>query len=1104
MSELLRGVEALSPEQRALFAARLKAAGVGRLDRGSIPRRSTEAPAPLSFAQQRLWFLHRLAPGSTAYHMPLALRLTGALDLVALRRALETIVARHESLRTTIRETERGPVQVIAPAAAVMLPMSDLGEVPEADREREARRLVAVEAHETFDLERGPLLRHRLWRLGERDHILQLTMHHIVSDGWSMGILFQELATLYRSLLRGVPAPLAEPPIQYADFAVWQQERLRSEPLRRELAYWREQLRGAPPVLALPTDWPRPRVSRFRGATVSLTLPRGLAEKLEELARREQGTLFMAVLAGFQAVLARWSGQHDILVGTPIAGRVRSELDGVIGCFLNTLVLRTDLTGNPSFRGLLARTRETALGAYANQELPFERLVEELQPARHLGHNPIFQVLFQLENTPRSGQRLPGLDMRRVRTGGGSAKFDLSLRLRERPDGLSCACTYSTELFDRETIVHLMEQYRAMLEQAVADPDRPIESHSLVTDRARSFLPDPTAPLAAPWYPTVPQEFARRVAEGPARPAISQAGRTWSYRQLAAAADGIAAALRARGLRDGGVVGLAGPASFGLVAAMLGVLSAGGVMLPVAPDLPARRKRTMLQEARAAFLLRAEPDAAWSDDLPGLEVLGLDGDTGRVADGALPLAGPPVRRSAPEGDQPAYVFFTSGTTGTPKGILGTHQGLGHFLAWQRDTFGIGPGDRCAQLTNLSFDVVLRDVFLPLTSGGTLCLPPDQLPVPDVLGWLAGEAVTVVHAVPSRSLGWLERPTPHTALPALRWVFLAGEPLSDQVVLRWREAAGGCRAANLYGPTETTLVKCFHPLPAELPPGIQAVGRPLPETQVLVLSASGRLCGVNEPGEVVIRTAFGTRGYLNAPEAQARSFQANPFRDDPTDVVYRTGDLGRYRPDGTLLVLARLDDQVKIRGVRIEPDEVGAVLSGHPGVEACAVIARSDDDQDTRLVAYVVAGATAAPTAAELRSYLADRLPSPFVPSTVRFLDRLPVTPNGKLDRRALQVPVAADDPEAVPYEAPRTPIETILAGIWAQVLGRERIGIHDDFFALGGHSLLATQVIARVRRTLGSELALRSLFEAPTVSALALAIARELLEREPAPAPARE
>ena len=1094
MRELSDRIAALTPEQRALLAARLRSSGVAGLDPGRIPRRAHAAPAPLSFAQQRLWFLQRLEPGSAAYNVPFAARLTGVLDVAAMQRALQTIVDRHESLRTTFAEMDDAPVQVVAGSSSVSLPVVDLSRLPEP--ERELRRLMGKEARAPFDLEKGPLLRSRLLRLAPEEHVLLLTVHHIASDGWSMGVLLRELAALYRAGVTGESVPLPELPLQYADYAVWQRRRFQSDKLERQLAYWKERLAGAPAALELPTERPRSTASSGRAARATLALPRRLADDLKELSRREGVTLFMTLLAGFKILLARYSGQEDIVVGTPIAGRSHTELEGLIGCFLNTLVLRTDLAGEPTFKELVARVRETALGAYANQELPFERLVEELQPARSLGHNPLFQVLFQAGNTPGGALKLAGLEVGRVKSGGIGAKFDLSFRIRERPTGLSCICAGKADLFSPETLAHLLDQFRGLLEQAVASPDSSIGAYSLVTDRSRALLPDPRVALAEPAYPLVVHAFQRVATEAPSRTAIEQAGRRWAYGELAASVDALTRRLEVSGLPRGGVAAVSGPPSFGLVTAMLGVLSCGGVMLPIAADLPAHRKRLMLREAGAMLLLQVgDADDAWARDLTPEPALRICEDTGR-AEGAFPSVpnGASTTGAAPAPDDPAYIFFTSGTTGTPKAVLGVHKGLSHFLAWQSRTFAVGPADRCAQLSNISFDVVLRDVLMPLWSGATLCLPPPELPSDRVLAWLGSEAITVVHAVPSLAQAWLAQAPPELSLPSLRWIFSAGEPLTDGLVLRWRRVASReCGIINLYGPTETTMVKCFYRVPDEVAPGVQPVGEPLPESQALVLTVTNRLCGVNELGEIVLRTPFRTRGYVNAAEAQERQFLANPFAGYPGDVCYRTGDLGRYRPDGRLMVLARLDQQVKIRGVRIEPEEVTAVLSRQPAVDACAVVARGDHGGEPTLVAYVVASKDQV-GAAELRAYLSEQLPAALVPSRFVFLDRLPLTPNGKLDRRALPAPEEGVGAFEHPYIAPRTPIEILLAAMWAEVLGVPRVGVHDDFFGLGGHSLRATQIIARARAAFRIELPLRSLFETPTVAGLSLTVARRLLE----------
>jgi amino acid adenylation domain-containing protein len=1090
MRELADRLANLSPEQRRLLATRLQSSGVARLEAGTIPRREPESSAPLSFAQHRLWFLHRLEPGSAAYNIPSAVRLKGSLDPEALRWALLAIVDRHESLRTTFREQDGVPVQVIA-ESSLPLPVTDLSRLPEP--ERELRRLVGKEARTAFDLEQGPLIRARLFRMGPEDHVLALTIHHSVSDGWSMGVLMKELGVLYRAALAGEPSPLSALPLQYADYAVWQRSPQQTDQLARQLSYWSQRLAGIPHRLELPTRRQNSGPPSGRASRATLTLPKDLADALKELSGQESATLFMTLLAGFKILLARYSGQDDIVVGTPISGRSHLELEGLIGCFLNTLVLRTDLSGDPTFRGLLARVRETALGAYTHQELPFEQLVEELQPARDLGHNPLFQILFQAGNTPGGSLKLDGLEVSRVKTGGIGSKFDLSFRIRERAGALSCICAGNADLFDPELLECLLDQYRGLLEQAVAAPDRPISSYSLVTDRTRAVLPDPRLELAEPAFPLVGDVIKRVGLESPLRPAIEQAGRSWSYTELAVSVETLVQTLQSHRLDQGAVVAVTGHPTFGLVSAMIAILSAGGILLPVAADLPAPRKRLMLQQAGAKLLLQVGgSESDWSQGLT-LEVLRVCEHTGKV-DGAeleLPLPSPSPG-PGPGPKDPAYVFFTSGTTGIPKGVLGVHKGLSHFLAWQADTFGVGPEDRCAQMANISFDVVLRDILMPLWTGATLCLPPAELSPEAVLAWLAQERITVVHAVPSLAQTWLAQGPSQTSLPSLRWVFSAGEPLTDALVLSWRRVAPHCTVINLYGPTETTMVKCFYRVPDEPEPGIQPIGESLPESQALILTAAGVLGGVNEIGEIVLRTPFRTQGYINAPEAQERHFITNPFTGDPRDVLYRTGDLGRYRPGGTLTVLSRLDQQVKIRGVRIEPEEVTAVLSRHPAVASCAIVASSVLRGETTLVAYVVAAETRI-TAAELRVFLAERLPAALVPSTFVFLDALPVTANGKLDRRALPLPEQGTAAQPA-FVAPRTPVETLLAEIWSEVLRIPRVGVNDDFFALGGHSLRATQVIARVRTTFGIDLPLRSLFEKPTVAGLSLTVASHMME----------
>jgi amino acid adenylation domain-containing protein len=1097
MSNITPPDPATTLEQRALLALRSLKRNPPDPAGSRIARRAEGGAVPLSFAQQRLWFLQRLEPESPAYNMTRAWRLTGMLDTEALRRSFETIVMRHETLRTTLAEGADTPVQEIRPGTAFPLPLTDLTALPIAEREPEARRLAEHAAGLPFDLARDPVLRARVIRLAGHEHVLLLTQHHVAADAWSMGVLYRELSTLYHGYATGAPASLPDLPIQYADFSIWQRRRMESELWQRQLAYWVRQLQGAPPLLELPSDRPRPAVSSYRGAEAIVTLPRDLHEALQALSRREGVTLFMTLLAGFKLLLARWSGQSDIVVGAPIAGRTHVELEGLIGFFVNSLVLRTDVGGDPTFRELLGRVRETALEAYNNQELPFERLVETLQPERRLNYNPLFQVLFQVENTGRGELKLPGLEVADFGHFHYSAKFDFALRMQESRGELSGICKYSVDLFSQETITHLLEQYRSLLEQIVASPDRRIGGYSLLTPRARPLLPDPEAAMAEPRYPVVTEAIAAAARRAPTHAAIRQAGRSWTYHELDEAVTTLAGSLRARGVEPGSVVAVSGPVSFGLVSALLAVLSARAVVLPVAPELPEKRKETMLREAGARDVVQVAATAADDDWVGDLDVrVILIGEDAREWDrpaGAAPTAG---NSAPPQPEDPAYIFFTSGTTGTPKGVLGEHRGIGHFLQWQQTAFGIGPHDRCAQLTSVSFDVMLRDVFLALWSGATLCLPPADLTPDQVLAWLESEEISVVHVVPSLARAWLEPAPPGLTLPALRWVFLAGEPLTDDLVRRWRAlATDRCGLVNLYGPTETTMVKCWYLVPPDPVPGVQPVGGALPESQALVLSAENRLCGINEQGEIVLRTRFMTRGYINAPEAQQQRFVLNPFSSDPRDRLYRTGDLGRYRADGSLMVLGRLDRQVKIRGVRVEPEEVSAVLSRHPQVRTCAVVGQALGTEPVALVAYVVAGGETADSTA-LRAYLSERLPSPLVPSAFVFLEHLPLTSNGKLDLRRLPVPELGNGSEERGQTAdPGSAVEDWMARTWAEVLGIARVGVNDDFFALGGHSLLATRIVARVRAQYGVALPLRAVFEAPTVARLAAVIA----DASPAP-----
>lgn len=1047
---------------------------------------------PLSFAQERLWFLDQMAPGSTLYNEPLAFRMSGALNMVALGQTFEAIVARHESLRTTFPMMDEHPVQCIAERGSISLAVIDLAGLPDTDREHEAMRLAAEESKRPFDLAKGPLLRVNLLRLGDQEHILLLTMHHIVTDAWSIEIMVQEIATLYEAFSHGTIPSLQELPIQYADFSEWQREWLQGEVLEAQVSYWKKQLGGNRPMMELPTDRPRPAMQTYLGKQKSLTLSKTLHEALKALSQREEVTLFMTLLAAFQTLLHRHTGQDDITVGLPVANRNRPEIEGLIGFFVNTLVLRSDLSGNPTFRELLKRVREVALGAYDHQDLPFEKLVEELRPERSFTHhNPLFNVWVNFKNRPLTSFESGGITFSPLDIFEPIARWPITLNLIQEKDSLSLSLVCQFDLFSEEWMSILMEQYHQLLEQIAALPEEQISSYSLITPGTNPLLPDPSASVAEPKQEPVSSMFSYWAKKTPEYPAVTQNKRLWTYGELAEKSDALEQALRGLSQQRKEVVAILGLRSFGLIASMIGVLKSGSVLLSIDRNLPKARQALMLKETKARTLLYVgdiRSEYSEFENEFNLNILDVDSATGHLKE----VKRDPSPKKSNSGetvpDDAAYIFFTSGTTGVPKGVLGSHRGLSHFVNWQRETFGVGPNDRCAQLTGLSFDAVLRDIFLPLTSGATLCLPDEDLLSGSngILPWLDREQISIFHAVPTLAHSWLADGATGVSLKSIRWVFLVGEPLMDSLVRQWRTAfPESGEIVNFYGPTETTLIKCFYRVPANLSPGVQPIGRPLPQTQVLVLRRNFQLCGIGEPGEIAIRTPFRSFGYINVPEESRKRFSKNPFRNDETDLVYLTGDRGRYRPDGSLEFLGRLDNQVKIRGVRIELGEIESVLGQLEAVREVVVMAREDIPGDKRLVAYIVPNGDNTPSVSKLRDHLKETLPEYMVPSAFVMLERFPITPNGKVDRRALPAPEYSRPDIEETYVAPQTPVEQSVAEIWADVLGVERVGVNDNFFELGGHSLLAVKLFIRIRKWSGIDLPLATLFKSPTVRALA-------------------
>ncbi|MCB1120174.1 MAG: amino acid adenylation domain-containing protein, partial [Verrucomicrobiae bacterium] len=1047
-----------------------------------IDRHPSES-LPLSFGQMRLWFLEQLEGGLTAYNMPFAWRLRGNLNIQTLRNALTRIVQRHEPLRTIFEEINGQPVQVVQPVEDFEIPISELRGLDEAELSKSIDAYRKREASKAFDLEKDMMLRASLLRISDTDHVLLITIHHIASDGWSIGVFIKELSEIYSALTEGRAPSLPELKVTYSDFAQWQREQLSGDRADKLVSYWVNQLQDAPAETRLPKDSPRPEKQSYRGGIHSLSLD---VAPIDSLSRKAGTTTYSTLLAAFKLLLSRLSGQEDVVVGTPVAGRIRSEVEPMIGFFLNNLVLRSDLSGNPSFLELLAKVHFTTMDALAHQEFPFEKLVEVLKPQQNLNTTPLFQVLFNDVDFGSSHLNLEGIEadpFDHLETI--ESKYDLTVYLQEEDAQLRLDMVYNAALFRHERIVELGRQFAALLSQITEVPDKAINSYSLLTQETTSSLPDPQDDLEAPRQPDVITQFEAWAEKEPSTTAISMGTDKRTYRELATASEEFEQLLKKTGIQKGDAVAILGSHCFGLISSIFGSLKRGSVIVPIDEDLPPGRINTLLEESGVQLLVGVG-DSVFQNALDGsgLPMLTVNKNTGRVeSTESMELLKHRSESSDPYPEDAAYIFFTSGTTGTPKGILGCHQGLSHFVNWQRMQFEVGPNDRIAQVTGISFDVMLREIFLPLTSGATLCISDHKIDEGPVFWkWMEEQAVTILHSVPSRLATWLSEPGEAIALENMRCLFMAGEPLSDRLVRLWRSRFPG-DVVNLYGPTETTLAKLYYKVPSNncLRDGVQPIGKPLPQTQALILSPDDRHCGVGELGEIVIRTPFRTLGYLNKEQNQGRFFQ-NPFSDSEHDQLYRTGDLGRFLPDGQLEIVGRKDDQVKIRGVRIEPAEVASVLSGHEEVSSCFVGTLQNELSETVLAAWVVPGEHDKPSSQSLRTFLASRLPTAFVPTHFVLVEKLPLTPNGKVDRKALPLP---DTDESFEYAAPRNAIEVELANIWAEVLELDRVGIHENFFEIGGHSLIAMRVIGRISSTFNVSIPIRRLFDSQTIAELA-------------------
>ncbi|HSF42888.1 MAG TPA: amino acid adenylation domain-containing protein, partial [Thermoanaerobaculia bacterium] len=1053
------------------------------------PRPAGTGPLPLSFAQSRLWFLDRLEPGSPLYNLPATLLLAGPLAVSALAAALAEVALRHEALRTVFAVAGGEPVQRVLPGVPPglrPLAVADLSALPAAPRDAEAERLARAEAERPFDLEHGPLLRAALLRLSGEEHRLLLVLHHVVADGWSLGVLARELGALYRAAVAGEAPRLPGLPVQYADFALWQRQWLDGGELDRQLAFWRGRLAGAPPAVDLPADRPRPPARTSRGGVERLAFPPGAAASLSALGRPAGATLFMTLLAAFQAFLGRICGTDDVVVGTPEANRDRTETEGLIGFFVNLLPLRSDLSGDPGFAELLARVREGVLAAHAHRALPFERLVEELAPQRDPSRLPIVRIVLSLQHAPGALDLGPGLTAGLSEVHTGTAKFDFALHAERAGDDLSAGAEYSRDLFDAATVRHLLGSYRALLAGAAARPESRLSELPLLEEaERRQILLDWNRTAAEYPRDTPVHRLVLRWAESePARVAIEDGDREITYGELAERAGRLAARLRSLGVGPESRVGFCLERSADLGVAMLGILAAGGAYVPLDPGYPQERLAFMLEDAAVAAVITEErllPKLPAGLSGRGIAVLSL---------GEAPARGAALESAVVSGDGLAYVLYTSGSTGRPKGVGVPHRAIAR-LVLGTDYVGLSPEDRIAQVSNSSFDAATFEVWGALVHGARLVgVNRDVLLSPRrFASFLCERRITVlflttalfqqiVHEVPD-------------AFATVRHLLFGGET-ADPRRVREALAAPPERLLHVYGPTEGTTFTTWHPVTAVRGDAASVpIGRPIANTRVYVADASLRPVPAGVPGELLAGGDGLARGYLGRPELTAERFIPSPFAgeaDEPGARLYRTGDRVRLRGDGVLEFLGRIDTQVKIRGFRIEPGEVEAALAGHPAVRDAVVLA-VEAGGERSLVAWVAGRGPGAPAGGELRTWLEERLPAYMVPARFVLLDALPLNPNGKVDRRALlELAAAAVEPEAKGGGAPRTAAEEILAGAMASLLRREGVGIHDDFFELGGHSLLAARLVSRVRELLGVEIELRQVFEAPTAAELALRV----------------
>ena len=1055
-----------------------------------VPQKRDSNRFPLSYSQQRLWFLDQLEPNTALYNISPVLRLKGKLNINALENSFNEIIRRHEVLRTTFDKDGDSPVQVIAPELTLKIE-PETSDTPLSDAE--INRLALEESQLPFNLSTGPLLRVKLLRVSEDDHILILTKHHIISDNWSTGLMVHEMMQLYTAFSQGQPSPLPDLAVQYADFAFWQRKWLSGKTLENQAAYWREQLKDAPAILEMPLDKPRPAYQTYNGSYKTFTLSSVTHKALNDLSRQQEATLFMTTLAAFQVLLMRWSGQEDFCIGSPIANRNRKETEAMLGFFINTLVLRSIVPGGLTFKELLQNTKTMTLGAYAHQDIPFETLVEELKPERDMSHSPFFQAMFVMNNARVDKLELPGLELSLLEIDNKTTKFDLILNMTESDEGLLCKVEYNTDLFFPETIERLIEQYQILIESILQNPDSTVsalpllseaQEKELVTNWSRSGQSVASEALIT----TLFEQQAEKSADSAA---LKIKEETYSYQELNQRANRLARHLINRGLQHGQIAGVCAERSAEMLVALLAVLKAGAVYLPLDPSYPEERLHYMLSDSKASFLL-TQKDLKSKLSAENINTVLLDSDWETIRQEEASNVSTTIKT-----DDTAYIIYTSGSTGQPKGVEVQHGPFAAHCVDMCQHYDLTSDDNVLQFAALNFDASLEQILPPLISGSTLIMRDSEI-------W---DTLTFSQNIAKYDLTVINPPTAYWAQLAADWVtnpellpdnrirlvIVGGDVLRPEALKNWYETPlKKVRLLNAYGPTETIITASTFEVPAGFEGSKVPVGKPRANRNFYILDKQRKPVAVGVPGELYIGGSALAKGYLGRKELTAERFIANPFVNEVDARMYKTGDRVRFLSDGNLEFLGRVDFQVKIRGFRIELGEIEALLDGYEAIKESVLSALDDTHGNKRLVAYYTAATDLSNN--DIRTFLEQRLPDYMVPSVFMHLEKMPLDPSGKINRRMLPAPDFSQVQVETEYVAPRTETEEKLTAMVQEILKIEKAGVRDSFFDLGGHSMMATQVVSRIREEFDVEISLRTLFEKPTVEGIALSIAEAQAE----------